>query len=102
MVALEIYIIKHSIQENSIGVQEEIEQEIMCPIIKHEDIYSNEFYEANQAGLKPELRLRISALNYDNEKEIKYNGIRYSVIRTSVPNLDEIILICERKVGNGN
>ena len=91
-----------TIIQDDIGNEIENQVKRIIPIIKVEDVYASEYYEANQQGYKPSLRLRISALNYDNEKEIKYNGIRYSVIRTSVPNLDEIILICERKVGNGN
>ena len=89
-----------TIQENSIGVQKEIPIEVEIPIIKVEDVYANEYYEANQQGYKPTLRLRISALNYNNEEELIYMGTTYSIIRTSEPYADEIVLICERKVKN--
>lgn len=102
MVALEIYLCKHSYTKDSIGVEKETEVLVECPIIKHEDIYSKEFYEANQQGFKPSLRIVISRLNYDNENELQYNGVRYSIIRTQEYDLDEITLICERKVGNDN
>lgn len=86
--------------DDSIGVQREqiIEKEI--PIIKIEDIYANEFYEANEQGYKPSLRLRISALNYDNEEELIYMNTNYSIIRTQEVTADEIILVCERKLKN--
>lgn len=89
-----------TIQEDSIGVQKEVTTEIEIPIIKVEDVYASEYYEANQQGYKPTLRLRISALNYNNEKELIYMGITYSIIRATEPYADEIILICERKVKN--
>ena len=89
-----------SIQSNSIGVEEETQTQIKCPIIKIEDIYANEFYSANEQGFKPTLRLRISALNYNGESELLYNGITYSIIRIQEPEADEIILVCERKVKN--
>ena len=57
--------------QNDIGVpipQKTVEIEI--PIIKVEDVYANEYYEANQTGYQPTLRLRISALNYSNEEEL--------------------------------
>ena len=89
-----------SIQSNEIGVEKEVTTEVECPIIKVEDVYAHEFYEANEQGFKPSLRLRISELNYSGEKELIYMQTTYSVIRTQEPTADEIILICERKVKN--
>ncbi len=85
---------------DSIGVQKEktIEKEI--PIIKVEDVYADEFYKGNEQGYQPTLRLRISAFNYNDEKELIYMGIIYSIIRKSEPYADEIVLVCERKAKN--
>lgn len=89
-----------SIQEDNIGVQKEIVNEIEIPIIKVEDVYANEFYEANEQGYKPTLRLKISALNYNNECELIYTNKTYSIIRVQEVTADELILICERKKKN--
>lgn len=97
---VECKLLSTTLVENDIGVQEEKIVEIPIPIIKVEDVYKDEYYEANQQGYKPTLRLRISALNYNNEKELIYMGTTYSIIRTSEPYADEIVLICERKVKN--
>lgn len=94
------YLLSNSIQSNSIGVEEETQTQIECPIIKIEDIYANEFYSANEQGFKPTLRLRISTLNYNGETELIYMGETYSIIRTQEPEADELILVCERKVKN--
>ena len=88
-----------SIQSNEIGVEKEVTIQIECPIIKVEDVYANEFYEANEQGFKHNLRLRISTLNYNDEKELIYMGNTYSIIRTQ-EQVDETILVCERKVKN--
>lgn len=87
-----------SLTVDNIGVQDEtiIEQEI--PIIKVEDIYSKEFYEAREQGFKPSLRLRISSLNYEGQQELIYMGETFTVIRKQEITVDEIILICERKI----
>ena len=87
-------------ESNEIGVEEESVVEKEVPIIKVEEIYANEFYEANEQGYKPSLRLRLSALNYDNEQELIYMNIRYSIIRVSEPYPDEVIIVCERKIKN--
>ena len=89
-----------TITEDNIGVQKEVTTEIEIPIIKVEEIYAKEFYEANEQGFKPTLRLKISALNYNNEKELIYMGTTYSIIRPSEPYADEVVLVCERKVKN--
>ena len=74
--------------------------ETEIPILKVEDIYANEYYRANEQGYKPSLRLRISTLNYDNQKELIYMNNKYSIIRTQEVTADELILICERKIKN--
>ena len=89
-----------TIQKNSIGVQKEIKIETKIPIIKVEDIYASEFYKANEQGYKPNLRLRISALNYNNANELIYMNNIYSIIRIQEITADELILICERKIKN--
>ena len=95
---IECTLITKKIIQDEIGVEKEIEEETPIPIIKVEDIYATEYYEANQSGYKPTLRLKISALNYNTAKELKYMGITYSIIRVANPYPDELILICERKV----
>lgn len=88
------------LKTDSIGVQKEVQTEVEIPIIKVEEVYANEFYEANEQGYKPSLRLRVSTLNYNDEEELIYMNKIYSVIRTQEPTADEIILICERKIKN--
>lgn len=98
MRCVSLTLLSTTIISNEIGVQEETTNEFEIPIIKIEDIYANEFYEANEQGFKPELRVRISAYNYNNEQELIYNGEHYTVIRSQYPKADEVVLICERKV----
>ena len=97
---VECKLINKKIEQDSIGVEKETITETPIPIIKVEDIYANEYYEANQAGYQPTLRIRISALNYSEQKELIYMGVTYSIIRISNPCPDEIVLICERKIAD--
>lgn len=100
MYSPELTLLSSSIISNEIGVQKENITKKVIPIIKIEDVYANEFYEANSQGFKPTLRVRISALNYENEQELIYMGTTYSVIRTQNVTVDELILVCERKIKN--
>ena len=87
-------------ETDSIGVQKEIKLEKEIPVSKVEEVYAKEFYEANEQGFKPTLRLRTSALNYNGEKELIYMGTVYTIIRATEPYADEVVLVCERKVKN--
>lgn len=89
-----------TLKSNKIGVQIEEVKEVEIPLIKIEDVYANEFYKANEQGYKPCLRLRISALNYENQPELIYMNETYNIIRTQEITADELILICERKIKN--
>ena len=93
-------LIKKKIEKNEIGVEKSTKKEIEIPIIKIENVYAKEYYEANQAGFQPTLRIKVSALNYNNEEEVIYKGTTYTIIRDDEANPDEITLICERKINN--
>lgn len=101
MYDVECTLLSRTLTTNTIGVQKESNTEVSCPIIKVEDVYADEFYQANEQGFQPSLRLRISTLNYNGETELKYMGEIYTIIRTQTL-IDETILVCERKVKNVN
>ena len=94
------YLLSTTIDQDAIGNEVEENKKKLVPIIKVEDVYSKEYYEANQQGYKPSLRLRISALNYKDEEELIYMNKIYSIIRTQEVTADEVVLICERKIKN--
>ena len=100
MIYTSLFLATTEYSKDSIGQEVEVNVLREVPIIRVEDIYSTEFYEANTQGYKPELRLVISAIEYNNEQELTYGDTIYNVIRTQTPNIDEIVLICERKLKN--
>lgn len=97
---VECILLSKEIIQDEIGVEKEITKETPVLIIKNEEIYAKEYYVANQSGCKPTLRLKISALNYEGQQELKYMGITYTIIRATEPYADEVTLICERKIKN--
>ena len=97
---VECILLSKEIVQDEIGVEKETTKESPVPIIKVEEIYANEYYAANQSAFKPTLRIKISALSYEGQLELKYMGIVYTIIRASEPYADEVTLICERKIKN--
>lgn len=69
------------------------------PIIEIQDVYQSEFYNAQQQGLKPSLRVLISNLNYNDEQMLLYMGKQYVVIRVDRVDNENIALICEKRTG---
>ena len=54
-----------------------------------------EFYEAVTVGLKPEIKFVLQDYqDYQGEKELAYNGIRYEIIRTFRTNTNLLEITC--------
>ena len=66
-------------------------------------IYSSEFYQASQLGLKPSITFILAnRADYNEEPVIEYKGVEYNVIRVDWnAQRDSVQLICERRVHNG-
>lgn len=100
MRAVELTLLSYTFEKDEIGQEVKIVNKNTVPIIKQTSILLEEYYEANQQGIRPEVRLVISTLNYNQETEFEYMGEHYSVIRTNSSNIDEIALIGSKKVGD--
>lgn len=95
----EITLVKLTNIQDSIGqvVQTETQRNIMA---KESYVGTKEFYSALSVGLKPSSELIIRKIDYDNETELIFNGIRYSVIRTLTKGAFDIVLVIGIKEGN--
>ena len=100
MIDLECTLIQINIEKDEIGNEIEKQTEIIVPIIQHEDIFASEFYSAGTVGMKPTLKIRISSLNYSNQTRLRYMNEEYEIIRVDTPTIDEVSLVCGRKIRN--
>lgn len=71
--------------------------------VQPKGVYSSEYYNAAQLGLKPSITLFIAnRLDYDGQKELTFEGRDYSVIRVDWnAQRDGISLICEERAEHG-
>lgn len=100
MINTECTLRKFTYITDSIGVQNTPTiTELVIPIVRIEKVYASEFYRANEQGLKPVIRIVINALNYNGAEEVEYNGTLYTIIRVD-DNIEELALVCERKLKN--
>lgn len=48
---------------------------------EYRSISYKEFYQAQSAGFKPELTLKLSVFDYDGQEFIEYDGEKYTVLK---------------------
>ena len=65
-------------------------------------VYQSEFYNAAQLGIQASIVLIIpNRIDYENEKEVIFNGIYYDVIRADWENHgDSVSLTLAERIGN--
>ena len=96
-----LHLISETVTENDMGDFITSTTETMV-FAKRKSIRQSEFYQAAANGLKPELAFEIHAFEYNDEKKVKYNDKYYTVIRTYQMNDDDLELVCEGGVHNGD
>jgi len=96
----ELTLIGETIEEDEIGNQRPVETRtmILCSV---KSAGRNDFYSGAAAGLRPEYVFTVHAYEYNGERVVEYEGVRYRVIRTYQTGTEEIELTAERVIGNG-
>lgn len=64
---------------------------------ERKSVRQSEFYQAAASGLNPEITFVIWEKSYSGEKELVYQGSKYTIIRTFEKGQKEIELICSKK-----
>lgn len=85
--------------QNEYGVLEPSERERNV-YARVSSVSSNEWFEGGRNGLNPQFRFTMFSHDYNNEKIIVMNDVRYTIYRTYYKTVDEIELYAELKVGN--
>ncbi|OEH52966.1 phage head-tail adapter protein [Oceanobacillus sp. E9] len=95
----EVTLIKNVTNYDDLGnpIKDEEKTTILCDL---KSIGRSEFYNASVQNMKPEIAFVVHAFEYDNQKLVKFDGIRYSVLRTYSDDDEFIELTCERVIGN--
>lgn len=74
----------------------ETETEVFCDVTS---VSASEWFEGGRNGLNPEKRVKMFLYDYDGEKVVEIDGVRFTVYRTYVDR-DEIELYLEKRKGN--
>lgn len=96
----ELVLIAQEFTEDEIGNQVPIEtrRTVLCNV---KSVGRNEFYSAATAGLRPSIVFVIHGYEYDGEREVEFESVKYRVIRTYSVSFEEVELTCERVLAYG-
>lgn len=82
--------------ETGFPIATETEYETFCSV---ESVSRSEFYNAGKAGITPDYKIVVNAVEYDGQPEVEYEGERYAIYRTYRTNEDMMELYAEYKSG---
>ena len=71
-------------------------REVFCTI---GSIQQSEFFAAGRNGLRPQMRVKVFAEDYQREELIEVDGVRYRIDRTYLGDNEQLELYLERKAG---
>ena len=93
-----VTLISETYSADSIGqmVATEVERDVFCNVAS---VSQNEWFQGGQNGLNPEYQVTMFAPDYEGEKIVEFNGIRYGVYRTYLRQDELLELYLERKTG---
>lgn len=65
-----------------------------------DSVYQNEFYKAEQAGIRPQGVIEMSSFDYGGQAKLKLGSMEYTIYRTRGKGTDRIELYFGERVGN--
>ncbi|MGQ7430249.1 phage head closure protein [Streptococcus suis] len=77
------------------NITEEVKTVLLC---RKKSITRSEFYQANQAGIRPSLVVDIHSFEYDNQELAEFEGKMYRVIKTYPVDLETLELTLTEKL----
>lgn len=86
------YIKSNEVDEFGDPIYEEVKTKVWA---KCKSISQKEFYQAETAGMKPEIKFILTtSRDYNEQTEIVYDKKRYKVLKTYIPEDDSIEITC--------
>ncbi|HFI0500810.1 TPA: phage head closure protein [Streptococcus suis] len=77
------------------NITEEVKTVLLC---RKKSITRSEFYQANQAGIRPSLVVDIHSFEYDNQELAEFEGERYRILKTYPVDLETLELTMTEKL----
>lgn len=96
---VEIILISPSYAVDEWGIPQPDAETTTTVMARISSVSASEFFEAGRNGLRPEYRFTMFLYDYNGERELEYEGTRYTVYRTYMGRSDTVELYVELKGG---
>ncbi|MGT2829602.1 phage head closure protein [Streptococcus hillyeri] len=77
------------------NITEDVKTKLLC---RKRSITRSEFYQANQAGIRPSLVVDIHSFEYENQELAEFDGKRYRILKTYPVDIETIELTLTEKL----
>ncbi|MDG3292170.1 phage head closure protein [Streptococcus suis] len=77
------------------NITEEVKTKLLC---RKRSITRSEFYQANQAGIRPSLVVDIHSFEYENQELAEFDGKKYRIIKTYPVDFETLELTMTEKL----
>lgn len=93
-----VTLIAQTFTQDEIGqeIAEETGRDVFCNV---SSITRNEWFEAAKSGFQPQFRMTMFRYDYQQERMVEYQGMRYAVYRTYESQKELIELYLEEQAG---
>ena len=98
-IAKKIYLLTIAYSIDSIGQRKETASE-KCVFALVESVSMNEFFQAGEIGLKPDLKFTIWLTEYEGQENLRYKSDIYSIYRTYRRKDGRVELYAQKRVGD--
>lgn len=96
---IDFYLLTETKTKDSTGQVISTKTQKLC-IGKQKSVFQNEFFKAEQVGLRPQGTIEMSAFDYSNEALLLINSKEYSIYRVYELGTDRVELYYGERVGN--
>jgi len=92
-------LVAETLTKDTTGQSKATQKTTAC-IGKMMSVYQNEFYKAEQAGIRPQGVIEVSSFDYSGEAKLTIGTKTYTIYRTHEVGTDRIELYYGERVGN--
>lgn len=94
---VDLILVTPKMEDDDYGIPQISGEELVTVLARIESVTASEFFDGGRNGLRPEYRFTMFLYDYDGQKEVEYDGVRYSVYRTYMGKSDTIELYVQLK-----
>lgn len=96
---IEVTLFTETVRKDSVGQTIKTRVDDVVKAVRM-SVAQSEYFNADQAGIRPDFKLEMYAGDYSGQKNLSIDGEEYTIYRTYSPRRDKIELYVGERVGD--